>query len=91
MDLKSFKSNYHSQEKPNDAQNRDDVRKKAEEYAAKSDDELLKEIMKTASQGKANGTLNEEQLKAFAQSVSPMLNEEQKARLKNVLDMINRG
>ncbi len=89
MDLKNFKSTYKSVDDLSEKANADDVRKKAEQYATKSDDELLKDIMKTAAQGKANGSLDEQQLKTFVQSVSPMLSEEQRARLQSVIDIIN--
>ena len=90
MDLKNFKSTYKSVDDLSEKANADDVRKKAEQYATKSDDELLKDIMKTAAQGKANGSLDEQQLKTFVQSVSQMLSEEQRARLQSVIDIINK-
>ena len=90
MDLKSFQDS-----RPNtqsfDNVDKGDLKKTAEQYAQKSDSDLLGEIMKTASQGKRDGSLTAESLQSFAQNVAPLLNEEQRKRLQSVLDMINKA
>ena len=90
MDFKSFRnqrkqSDYHKEEST------DDLRKKAENYSRKSDDELLDEIIKNVNQGRVNGTFSEEQLRQFEQSVAPMLNVEQRKRLRNVIEIIRKN
>ena len=91
MDLKTFKNSYNNEKELSEKPNADEIRRKAEQYATKSDDDLLKDIMKTAAEGKANGSLDAQQLKTFVQSVSPMLSEEQRARLQSVIDLINKA
>ena len=86
MDFKSFK-NTRPEETSQSSQA--DLRKTAEKYGKKSDEELLGEIIKAANQGKRDGTLSAENLDTFAQNVAPMLNEEQKQRLYSVIKMIN--
>lgn len=87
MDFKSFHKNRKTEptiDDPNEAE----IKKTAEKYAQKSDEELLGDIMKTAGQNRANGVLSDAQLQQFAESVSPMLNAEQKARLEKAIQMI---
>ena len=90
MDFKSFKKtrNMQSGTSEQSENQTDNIRKTAEEYAKKSDSELLGEILKTASQGKQNGTLDKAQIENFVKRVSPMLNEEQRQRLNGVVEMI---
>ena len=91
MDLKSYQRSHpekHNREKSIVENN---FRKTAESYAQKSDEELLSEIVKTARQGKANGSITNEELHRFASNVSPMLNDEQRARLQIVMDIINQN
>jgi len=92
MDLKSFQKNYQNNaQRKESTPTQEDLKNTAEAYAQKSDDDLLGEIMRNAKQNKRDGTLSESQLKAFVSSVSPMLNQEQRERLQNVVDMINRA
>ena len=88
MDFKSFKS---TRPQSNTQADHQDLKKTAESYRGKSDEEMLSEIIKMANQGKANGTFSEEQLQRFTQSVSPMLTEEQKARLQKVSDLLKKS
>ena len=89
MDFKSFKKNA-SQRNDNAKKDlsQDDLRKTAEDYAKKSDSDLLSDIFKMAKEQKANGSLSDEKLSAFAQSVSPMLNDEQRKRMQDLLSML---
>ena len=92
MDFKSFKKNRPQQNAAHPDENaRDDLRKTAEKYANKSDSDLLREIMRAASKSKQDGSLSQEHLSRFVASVSPMLNEEQRARLSGVVEMINKS
>ena len=90
MDFKTFKNNRPEKqnEQNTDSIDKDALRKTAEEYSEKSDSELLGEIMKAAKQGKRDGTLNKEQINQFIKNVSPMLNQEQRQRLQQVVEMI---
>ena len=91
MDFKSFNKNRRDTSAQTNETNNEDIRKKAESYVGKSDAELIGEIMKTARQGKADGSIDNDQLQRFAESVAPMLNQEQKERLNTVLEMIKRS
>ena len=87
MDLKTFKKaakKSYETGKPTE----EDVRNAAQSYAGKSEDELLTEILRMGKENKANGTLSAEQLKDFEARVSPLLNAEQKERLRKVLGML---
>lgn len=88
MDFRSFNKGYHDKPEQSATPNEDDIRKTAERYAGKSDEELLGDIMKTVRQGKADGSISDEQLQKFAESVTPILNQEQLDRLNAVLKMI---
>ena len=93
MDFMSFKK-QHTSTKSTPAQpenSSDNIRKTAEEYAKKSDAELLRDIMQAANIGKKDGSLSEDKLRQFVTSVSPMLNDEQRARLNSVVKMINKS
>jgi len=85
MDFKNFKKSRPTED-IND-QN-ETIRKTAENYASKSDAELLSDITRLANENKRNGTLSTAQLDEFEQKVSPMLNREQRKRLENVLKML---
>ena len=90
MDFKTF----HKQQKNTAYQNADqqeNLRKTAEAYRNKSDDELLNDIIKTVTQGKQDGSFSEEGLQQFIKNVSPMLNQEQIERLNHVIEIIRRS
>ena len=88
MDFRSFKNQADQREKTQGSFDQNDARKTAESYKNKSDSELLSDIFKVANEQKANGSLSDEKLRAFADSVAPMLNEEQKQRLNGVIEML---
>ena len=87
MDFKSFRQNRKI-ETTDDFTSKEDIRKTAEIYGQKTDDELLGDILKTAKQNRAEGNLSDLQLRQFVESVSPMLNAEQRARLEKAIRMI---
>ncbi len=93
MDFKTYKNTHPGKqsEQKTDAIDQDTLRKTAEAYSGKSDEELLGEIMKAAKQGKTNGTLDTEQINQFIKNVSPMLNQEQRQRLQSVVEMIEKS
>ena len=87
MDFKNFQKTHQTKEE-NKHPGNEDLRKTAEAYGKKSDDELLKDILTMANRGKADGTFNDQSLTNFANTLSPMLNEEQKERLKTVMALL---
>lgn len=88
MDFKSFKESHANS---NDRIDREKIKKTAEAYRGKSDEELLAEIINMANRGKVDGTFSEEQLRRFTESVSPMLSEEQKQRLQTVSELLKKS
>ena len=91
MDLKSFQKSHQSNGTNKAETSKDNLRKTAETYAQKSDSELLAEILQAADRAKRDGSVTSEDLQRFAQNLSPMLSEEQRGRLQNVLNLINRN
>ena len=90
MDFKSFRKSFHRQDAPK-AEREETLREKAREYAGKSDDELLSEILKNVRQGRESGTFSDAGLEQFRDRVAPMLNQEQRERLQSVIDLIKKG
>lgn len=88
MDFRSYKNEKKEPKTESANINREDVLKTAESYKDKSETELLNDILKLAKEQKSNGALSDENLKSFSDSVSPMLNEEQRKRLETVLSML---
>jgi len=89
MDFRNFKSNRKPlQDKEETSE--DNIRRTAEKYANKSEDELLAEIMRLATENKRNGSLSEAQFDEFERNVMPMLNAEQRKRMESVLKMLKR-
>ena len=86
MDFKRFKNT--KQTKDTSEINEGSMRETAEHYANKSEGELLNDIMKIAHENRVNGTLNDDKLAEFERNVAPMLNDEQRARLRNVIKML---
>ena len=87
MDFKTYKATS-SKKTTQNTVDKEDVRKTAEQYAGKSEDELLSDIVKMANANKASGELSDEKLIDFEKRVAPMLNNEQRARLHNVIKML---
>ena len=89
MDLKSFKKHYKKSKSSDHSRPATDcIKAKAQEYVGKSDEDLISDIVREAKKSKQNGSLSETQLNQFAESVAPMLNQEQRARLQSVLNII---
>ncbi|MCH5278708.1 MAG: hypothetical protein J1E60_02865 [Christensenellaceae bacterium] len=65
-----------------------DVANLINRYSGKSDNELMSELLQVTSQQKRNGTLDTAQIDAAANSILPMLNEEQVRKLQSILNQI---
>ena len=87
MDFKSFNKNYILKE-DNTGDTQEVIKKTAENYVRKGESELLNDILNMANENKKNGTLSESQLVEFENRVMPMLNEDQRTRLRSVLRML---
>ena len=66
--------------------NIDDILSSApKEYAGKNEDELMSELTKSIAAGKKDGSITQDSLRQFVSTVSPMLNNQQKAKLNDIL------
>ena len=73
------------------AQNRynaENMQAKINEYAGKSQSELMQELLSTANRMKGEGTLNSKDLDDFYSRASVFLNDEQKERMRTLIDML---
>lgn len=59
-------------------------------YGNKSEAELMGELFKSVDRGKADGTLDEQELEKFADSVSGMLSPEQYQKMRSIIDTIKK-
>lgn len=58
------------------------------EYKDKSEDELISELFKYVAKQKENGTFDYENLSNMLNQISPFLNEQQKNKMKDILNQI---
>ena len=80
---------YQSQYGGNEnAQGTETLQDKINEYAGKSQDELMSELLSTANRMKGAGTLTARELDEFYDKVSGFLNEEQRARMRSLIEML---
>ena len=75
-DLKSF-INGNAEQKPSIK----DAEQAIEQFASKSEAELMDELKSSFASGKADGSITPESIRQFTDTVSPMLSAEQKKKL----------
>lgn len=87
--MKSFKDYANTQEKPPQTASAEELTKKiAAQYNGKSNADMLRNILAEAEKSKRAGTLSNEEIEAFYQSFSPMLDGFQRKRLRAVVDRL---
>ena len=64
------------------------AQKLAKAYNGKSNMAMLQNILKEAEKSKRAGTLSNEEIEAFYQSFSPMLNPSQRKQLRVIVDKL---
>ncbi|HRX14588.1 MAG TPA: hypothetical protein P5087_06215 [Eubacteriales bacterium] len=64
------------------------IKKIADYYGEKGESQLVKDIFSSVVKQKTDGSLSNEQLKAFAKQLSPLLNEEQRGRLNELIKQL---
>ena len=64
------------------------AQKIAKAYNGKSNMAMLQNILKEAERSKRAGTLSNEEIEAFYQSFSPMLNSTQRKQLRAIVDKL---
>ncbi len=87
--MKSFKDYVKEEEKPTQTATAEELTKKiAAQYNGKSNADMLRNILAEAEKSKRAGTLSNEEIEAFYQSFSPMLDGIQRKRLRAVVDRL---
>jgi hypothetical protein len=66
----------------------DMVKNLAKQYHGKSEDEMMSAIFKEAEKNRKNGSLSDKDLDNFLSIVSPLIDNDKKAKLKNVVDKL---
>lgn len=61
---------------------------KVERYGSMSEDELIGELMNSVREQKANNTFDPKQLETLMTMVSPRLNDEQRAKLNDLVRLL---
>lgn len=84
-DIRNFKKNTKNN---NPDQNKETNYNKINELSGKNESELMSELMNAIYTGKEDGTFNNEMLKNFIDTVSPMLSDDQSKRLKDISEAI---
>lgn len=74
--------------KPEPENNADAVSELSGKYDGLSQDELMSELFRTVSSAKSDGTFSAAQLDEFVGFVSPSLDEQSSARLRELVKMI---
>ena len=64
------------------------MKRLAAKYERQGEGQLVKDIVNNVIEQKARGNLTNEQLIAFANRVSPLLNDEQRGRLQGLLQQL---
>ena len=59
-------------------------------YSKMSEEDLTSEMMRVATQQKADGTFNAEELERMCASIAPMLTPEQHAKMRRLIEEIKR-
>lgn len=74
--------------KQNDPEKLKSVEDAYNHYSKLSQPELMQELLKQTNQQKADGTLDNSQIDNVYNSIAPMLNNEQKKNLDNLINII---
>ena len=87
--MKSFKDYAKEESQATQTAGAEDLMKKvASQYNGKSNADMWKNILAEAEKSKRAGTLSNEEIDAFYQSFSPMLDGTQRKRLRAVVDRL---
>lgn len=60
-------------------------------YENKSEGELMGDLEGMIRQGKKDGTFTDEMLEAFMKNVAPMMDKDQRKKMRSIADMIKSG
>ena len=57
-------------------------------FGKMSEEELLAEILKIVAEKKKDGSFDREKIKSIVEKIAPLLNDEQRAKMKNLLNFV---
>ncbi len=70
------------------ADSKNDFQSRFNEYASKSENELMQELNDAVKRMKQEGSFDVNMLENLYKTASPMLNETQRARMRSIIDML---
>jgi hypothetical protein len=73
-----------------DKQKETDLKERLKRYEGKSKGEIMSELMQAVENGKRDGTLSISELERYYQTASPMLNDEQRKKMREIIDGISK-
>jgi hypothetical protein len=87
MDFRSFMKNR----KPSDSdkQKEADLKEKLKRYEGRTRGEIMAELIQAVENGKRDGTRSISELERYYQAASPMLNDEQRKKMREIIDGIS--
>lgn len=68
--------------------NNNDFKSKLNDYTSKSESELMDELSKVAQKMREDGTFDADMLERLYITASPMLNQMQRERMRNIIDAL---
>lgn len=66
----------------------DNVKEKLNEFSGKSEDQLMNDLASTVARMKKEGTFDISALENLYDTASPFLNDEQRSRMRSIIDML---
>ena len=88
--MKDF-NNYQKPTQKSNADAMEAIKNFASKYEGASENQLISEILKEAEKGRRNGTLSDSDIDRFSSMIEPMLNGEQRAKLKKIVNVIKKS
>lgn len=88
FDFSSLFSNFSPKQNNSNTVDEDKIKQDIDQYSNMSQDELSNTFYNTVSNEMASGNLSKEKLLNIKQTLFPMLNDEQRKNLENVLNPI---
>ncbi len=73
---------------PDNVEIPDEINSVIDRYSGKSEAELMQELKKVTAQQKSSGTFDRSSMLETMQKLSPMLNDEQRRKLKQITDQL---
>ncbi|MDR1906181.1 MAG: hypothetical protein LBQ27_04605 [Clostridiales bacterium] len=86
MDFKSFIKNRKLSDK--DKQSEQEIKEKIKKFEGKSKSDIMSELVAAVEKGKRDGTLNAAELENFYNRAAPMLNEDQRKKMRDIIEKL---